>query len=167
MEMPWLTSLVSALQLQTGRKWTITSLAIGGATQTTRAAAIDADLAAYTGHAPDSVLVNLGVNGMCGQTESDWKTGMAYLIDAYHAKWPKATVYITDPWSIWGGAACNNLATWNGDLVATRSWAYSGDDERVWLEGGDNGATMTYDGVHYSTAGNAEKVTQMMTVLGY
>jgi hypothetical protein len=40
-------------------------------------------------------------------------------------------------------------------------------DERVWLEGGDDGATMTTDGVHYSSAGQTACAAAWQTVLGY
>jgi len=50
--------------------------------------------------------------------------------------------------------------------VARPGVAYLGHDERVWLEGGDDGATMTTDGRHYSAAGQAECAAQWRSVIG-
>ena len=35
------------------------------------------------------------------------------------------------------------------------------------MKGADDGATMTNDGIHPNTAGNAEKVNQVLTKMGY
>lgn len=60
------------------------------------------------------------------------------------------------------------MAGWIDAIIADYPGrCYAGHDERIWLEGGDNGATMTYDGTHYSAAGQAECVNQWKTILGY
>jgi len=132
-------------------------------------------------YAIPAVLINYGVNdiyyptgygglpsGIANLDQTQWKANLTAMLDAIHAKWPAAAVYVTRPWVRGFDSDCNTLAGWISDVVATRAtFAAVGDDERVWLKGADNGATMTSDGLHYSVAGNTEKAAQMKTLLGY
>ena len=128
-----------------------------------------------------ATLVNYGVNdiyyphgygggpsGISHLDEAAWKARLGAMLDAVHAKFPAAIIYVTRPWMRGYDADCDTLAGWIATVLSTRSpWAVAGDDERVWLKGADNGATMTSDGLHYSTTGNAQKAVQMKTVMGY
>lgn len=118
-------------------------------------------------------LINLGVNEMAAlPAAATWKSDYSYIIDALLTGCPSAKVYLTKPWKRGYDAESNTVSGWIDDIVAAYvisnpNHVYVADDERVWMKGGDDGATMTTDGVHYSTAGKAEKVAQMRTVLGY
>jgi lysophospholipase L1-like esterase len=113
-------------------------------------------------------LINLGVNSIQDQTETPTKTFYQYIIDAINTKWPLCKIYITKPWARGSDSYADTLAGWIDDLItANPGVAYLADDERGWYKGADNGATMTSDGIHPSAAGNAEKINQMVTVLGY
>jgi len=144
-----------------------------GATTASMKALVDADLAAMT--APSLVwlrhiLVNIGANDIGGAmpTEAGFKADLGYILDAFHIKWPNATVYVASPWERGATANANTLAGWIAAVVAARSsWAFAGPDERTWLENGDDGATYTIDGIHYSSAGNTAAQQQWMTAMGY
>lgn len=111
--------------------------------------------------------INLGANtGVMDSTE--FTTNYQYIIDAIVTKWPDAEIYLVTPWIRGYPENIVLLKSWITALVVANPGNCSlGHDETVWLEGGDNGATMTYDGVHYSTAGQAECANQWKTILGY
>lgn len=116
---------------------------------------------------PD-VLINLGANELLGTlpTEAAWEADYVTVIDAVVAKWSDARVYIMRPWVRGKTSECNTVAGWIATIIAARPGvAFAGPDERVWLKGADDGATMTYDGVHYSAAGHAECAAQWLSVL--
>lgn len=97
-----------------------------------------------------------------------WKLRMGYIADAIHAKYPNGRVFIARPWRRDYLAQANTQAGWTDEIVAARAgWCFVGPDERVWLEGGDDGVTMTTDGTHYSAAGIIEAAAQWQSVLGY
>lgn len=166
----WPASLTSTLNVNENARYAkIGFAAASGRTVATAQDNIDAELAAITDTA-SKVFLNLGVNdAMAGlPAEAAWKADYLYILDALHTKWPGATVYLTRPWTRGEATDCNTLATWIADCQALRpTFSSLGDDERVWLEGGDDGVTMTTDGVHYSAAGQVEKVVQCKTLLGY
>jgi hypothetical protein len=145
--------------------------AVGGTDIAEAATAIDGWLAGHTlnpNKDRNVFLINLGILVSAGETETSFKTNYLYIIDAIVAKYPNAQIYLSRPWSSAQPARCNIMAGWIADIVSSRSTnALLGDDERVWLEGGDNGATNTYDGLHYSAAGHAAKVVAVRAVLGY
>lgn len=145
-------------------------LARNGSTVAIMQDAIDADLAAMAAApAPTHILVNLGVNDVAGglPAEAGWNADLEYILDAFHTKWPSAKVYVVKPWYRGGLVGCNTVAGRIDTVLSTRSaWAFVGHDERVWMEGGDDGATMTHDGVHVSVAGAAECARQWRTILG-
>lgn len=160
--------------VETGENWVLgANWGVNGSTVADHYGWIDGYIAAYTATgkpAPEWVFFNAGVNDCEGglPDEATWKTQLAYILDAYHAAWPNARVRVTTPWVRSVKTHMATLGTWIGDVVSARStWAAPGDDERVWLEGGDDGATMTLDGSHYSVAGRDEKAQQMLTIMGY
>jgi hypothetical protein len=148
-------------------------LARNGETVALARTRIDADLATMLGPASVNVtriLFNLGVTNFAAlPAQATWEADYAYLLDALHAKYPAALIYCARPWAVGYDAEADTLAGWLATVVAARSpWAQLGHDERVWLKGADNGATMTSDGVHYSyPAGFAAAAAQWMTALGY
>lgn len=118
-----------------------------------------------------SVMVNLGVNDLASMpSQVQYEADLGYIADAFRARWSLVHVYFMSIW-VRGGAYAADLdilAGWNANVIAARpGWAHVGPDERVWLEGGDDGVTMTTDGVHYTTAGHNECAAQWKTVLGY
>jgi len=107
----------------------------------------------------DDVFIDLGVNDST-PGDATWQSNYAYIVDAIHTKWPSAKIIISYPWKRSWGASTAACHTAIDAMLSTRGpWAVAGDDEAVWLEGGDNGVTMTSDGVHYSTAGDNKKAT--------
>jgi hypothetical protein len=101
-------------------------------------------------------------------SESEWKTKAGWILDTMHTRWPNARIYVDKVWGRGAPAECGTINGWWATVVAARSsWAFLGTDETVWLEGGDNGATMTTDGTHYSAAAGPAKSALLMTLLGY
>jgi hypothetical protein len=145
-------------------------LARGGVPITDMAALIDSDLAAMRDDDPCRPLRYILVNEINygDYVGANYQAALEYVLDALHAKYPQAAVYVARPWRQGAEfvAPTNDWATRIGVVVAARSWAHLGHDERVWLEGGDDGATMSVDGVHYSAAGIIECAHQWATVLG-
>jgi lysophospholipase L1-like esterase len=151
--------------------------AVGATTAAYWATHIQAAIAADQTACPQFVLVNLGVNdvGIVGLdlalTEAQFKADYATILDAIHAHWPSAMVGCASVWK--RGAiyqdALDSVNTWIAAVRADgrSAWTFAGPDEQVWLEGGDNGVTMTTDGVHYSTAGQTENAVQWKAAMGY
>lgn len=145
-------------------------LGVSGITTANMAARITADLALRgTDWNRAWLLVNLGANDVAAlPAEATWKADMGAILDGYHAKWPNGKAYVMRPWVRGEAADCNTLAAWIADVVAARStWAFVGPDERVFLEGGDDGATYTSDGVHPNAAGAALTAAQWKAAMGY
>jgi lysophospholipase L1-like esterase len=136
-------------------------------------ALVDADIAARPEEIITALLFNLGVNdvNLGIPAQAAWESNAGYILDAFHTRWPGIKVYMMKVWYRAGAPAqadLDTLNTWIDNVVGARAgWAFVGPNEQVWLEGGDDGATMTYDGVHYSAAGNAECAAQWKTALGY
>lgn len=149
----WVGLLVGDLTDAQGVEWIERAPrgAVAGYTAADWAAAIDSHLALVTGTA-NIVTINLGANDVSSlPVEATWKADMTGIIDALLAKWPSANIYIARPWRQGEDTDCDTLAGWIDDIVATyASGVYVGMDERVWLENGDNGATYTSDGIHYT-----------------
>ena len=110
---------------------------------------------------------SIGVNDFGTATEAQWIADVETVADVVHARWPAALFYISRPWKRGFDATADTYAGWIATILAARSFCRSGDDERVWLKGSDDGATNTTDGVHYSAAGQIEKAAQMKALLGY
>jgi hypothetical protein len=143
------------------------NMASSGATVASRKSSIDSELAEHTETVTD-ILLDLGVNDLSAMPlEAAWKADMLYIIDAIATKWPSVRIYVCKPWCRGYTTEANTMAGWIDDIVALRSTnCKAGHDERTWLEGGDDGATMTVDGKHYSTpAGQNEAASQWQTLL--
>jgi lysophospholipase L1-like esterase len=141
--------------------------AAGGRTTAAARAAVDAELATKDG-TPDYILYNLGANDVTAlPAQATWETNTAYILDAMHTKWPNAHIYLMRVWVRGEAADCNTLATWQDNVLATRSaWAHAGPDERIFLENGDNGVTYTTDGIHPNHAGYVLTAAQWKAVIG-
>jgi hypothetical protein len=133
-------------------------------------ALVDADLATMFYPTPDCILSNLGsvelVFGLPAQAQ--WEADYAYILDAFHTKWPNAQVYLARPWRRDVDANANTIAGWIDNVLAARSgWAHLGPDERVVIKASDNGVANTVDGLHLSLAGVTVWVDAWLGVLGY
>lgn len=165
----WMAPLVTASETR-GGSWQYYDVGVGGATVATLTTALTATLAAMpvANLAGDiRVLINLGVNDMLAlPAEATWTANYLTILDAIHEKWPTARVYLMRPWARTQDANSDTVAGWVAAIVAARSSFVSiGPDERIWLKGADDGATMTTDGTHYSAAGNTAAATQWAAVL--
>lgn len=139
----------------------------GGAT----AAVIDTGMAANLAtrnHVPNYILVNVGANDASGGTaQATFEAAYGSFLDKLHVKWPNALIYCMRVWVRGFAAACNNIDnTWIPNVLATRSWAFIGPDERVFLENSDDGATYTVDGIHPNRLGYILTASQWKTTLG-
>jgi lysophospholipase L1-like esterase len=144
------------------------TIARAGYTVASMQALVDADLAAV-GYTPKHILVNLGANDVTAMpVEADYKTNLAYILDAFHAKWPSARVWVMQPWRRTFDANSDTLATWNAAVLADgrSAWAHAGPNERVFLKGADNGVTYTTDGCHPNAAGYTLTAEQWLSALG-
>lgn len=143
-------------------------LARNGSTVASMKALVDADLAAMSGPSVSKVLFNLGANEVGTVAEATWEANVLYILDAFRAKWPSVEVYIARPWRRGFDADCDDIAAWIDVVVAARSFAHLGPDERVTIKAGDDGATNTWDGVHYSVpVGATAWAEAWKTTLGY
>lgn len=152
----------------------VDNVGIGGATAASLAARVAADLADAKRYSnTEAALVNVGANDTSlaadpATHEATWEANLGAILDAIHAKWPAARVYVMRPWARGAGVLADTIAAWIAVVLASRPWAANGPDERVWLAGVDDGALMTMDGVHYSFPdGHDECAAQWKTVLGY
>lgn len=118
---------------------------------------------------PEIICINIGVNDLiAGTVEATFKAELTGAIDGYRAKWPTALFYVAFPWGRNYNAQAATLKTWIEAVIATYpSGVAAGPDENTWLENGDDGATYTSDGIHYSAAGQVEAANQWYTALGY
>lgn len=152
-----------------------TTYSLGGYTAQNVRDGIDAALAART-DTPAYVIINLGANDVgSGDPGAGWKTNTDYIVDAIHAKWAGAKVYLTKIWrrDAGNGVIAAGIAACNGyidQLVADANhagWLFVGVNEADFLPGGDNGATNTSDGVHFNAAGANLWGAAWKTALGY
>jgi hypothetical protein len=145
-------------------------IATAGATIASRVATIAADLAAIS-ETPLFVLWNIGVNDMDGAlVEATWKANCQTIINAMAAKWPSVKIYMMRPWQKAPyTTAPNTIATWIADLIAANPGVcFLGPDERVFLEGGDDGATWLVDDRHPTVpAGYQLTADQWRSAIGY
>lgn len=97
-----------------------------------------------------------------------WVSQYGSILDYLHARFPNARVWVMYPWRADLPTQSATLHGWIDEVLATRAdFASAGPDEAVWLENGDNGATYTVSGVHYSVAGATECARVWATALGY
>lgn len=173
----WQRRLVDLLSAADDEPWReLPTLGLAGYTVATLKAIVDARLAAWAFETPDFILFNCGVNDMGGvggvlPDAAVWKGNLAYILDAYHVKWPATQVYIAKPCKRDKTTQCDTLAGWVDDVIADgrSAWCHVGIDERgaTGLENGDDYVTYTWDGVHYNAAGNEWVAQAWLTVLGF
>jgi lysophospholipase L1-like esterase len=173
---PWVSTLLSALNAldNPDKLWEENSprgWSVGGATAAVIAAGIDTNIALHDnidGLTRNVFLINIGANDVSALDETQYKLNYQYIIDALVSKWPDAEIFLAKSWRRGYTSECNTLAGWIDALIAANpTTCFLGHDERVWLEGGNDGTTMTTDGIHYSAAGQAECANQWKTILGY
>jgi hypothetical protein len=116
--------------------------------------------------------INFGIIEAVGETEANFESNYLYIIDALRVKFPGCIIFLTYPWSANDPTRGATIKPYINDVIAARTGVYAGDDEGVWAENGDNGATMYYDGLHYATpTGQAGKVVallaRLLAVVGY
>ena len=143
-------------------------LATSGHKLADRAATIVADLIGNPTTEITHVFCNYGANDvMAMPAEATWIANYQLILDTIHTRWPNAHVYITRAWRRGKLTDCNTLAGWIDTIVASRStFVHLGDDERVWMENGDDGVTYTSDGIHPNAAGYALAAAQKESVSG-
>lgn len=142
---------------------------LGGGTSVTIEAQMNTQLAART-HVADYVLVNIGANdATAGTSEANFKTAYGSILDKVHAKWSGAKVYCMLVWVRDYLSQCNSINTWIAAVIADgrSSWAFVGPDERVFLEGGDDGVTYTADGIHPNHAGHVLTAQKWQEAIGF
>ncbi len=118
------------------------------------------------------VVINLGVNDFGIATMGPWIADMETVIDAVHARYPQASIWVMYPWKRSFDATAATYHTWVDQIITDRPFVIAGPDEAVWLKGSDDGATNTYDGIHYSYAsgppnGETACAAQWQTKFGY
>jgi lysophospholipase L1-like esterase len=177
----WQGPLETELETETGQTWTSYNGGANSAALTIHAGnqgwavnylnVLDAQMleAPTVQQARVIALINIGVNDFCcsGFNGAAWKTAMLTLIDRISQRWPDSEKYIAIPWSRGHDAEADAMSVLIDEVIIERPTVRRGPDERVWLKGADDGATMTSDGVHYSAAGNAQAPIEWMTSFGY
>lgn len=143
----------------------------GGLTAAGQAARVVADLAAR-GENYRWVLITIGSNDLDSANDvgkqAQFEGDLGTTLDAIHAKWVNALVYVARPWRRNYMAEANIISGFIANVVTARSpWAGLGPDARVWMENGDDGTTLTVEGVHPNAAGYLVAATEWQTVLGY
>lgn len=110
-------------------------------------------------------LLDIGAN--CG-AQANYPTNLQYTVEAIKAKYANAEIFISFPWVRGMEASNAQLHTYIDNVIALHpDYCFPGDDECIWMEGGDNGATMSTDGVHYSDAGYVAKRAAVRAIIGY
>lgn len=141
----------------------------GGGTSVTIEAQMNTQLASRA-HVADYVLVNIGANdATAGTSEANFKTAYGSILDKCHTKWPDARMYCMLVWVRNYLSQCNSVNTWIAEVIADgrSSWAFVGPDERVFLEGGDDGVTYTADGIHPNHAGYVLTAQEWQAAMGF
>lgn len=173
----WFDALTEAMTTADSTKWLEKPImyGVGGADITSIKNGIDAKLATVI-QIPSKIIVNVGTNDARPVTitsEAIFKEDYSYVLDALISKWPGVPIYCARIWRGDSAQTITNSAIISGyidDLITlyAAQGVLAGHDERVWVEGGDAGATMLQaDKVHYSAAGGTACVTQWMTAMGY
>lgn len=169
-EFPWQLDLIDNSHCHINHAQ-LNVIATAGIRTSQRKTLIDAELAAAT-YTPRAILYNLGSNDAYyseaeAGDEATWKTNVAYIWDAMHAKWPSAQIWYSETWRQGYDAESDRMAVWYAELAVGRDYIHLCDNERSWVKGSDDGATMFWDGVHFSYAGVAEKARRAAACLGY
>jgi hypothetical protein len=166
----WPGYLAHDLRTATGLRWSERPLRFGisGYTTAQMKTYIDNNLAALT-QRPAVICINLGTNDLpILITESEWKASYTSIIDSLRAKWPGVPIYCAKLWERDSGPDFDTMAGWIDDIIATYpSGVAVGMDERIWLENGDDGATYTTDGCHYSLPAHVVCSQAWIAGMGY
>lgn len=144
-------------------------LARNSATLATMKGTVDADLAATSG-TPTAILINIGSADLSAgiPLQAAWEADLAYVLDAMHTKWTSVPIYVATPWMRAKDADADSLHSWIGNVLVTRApWAQRGPDERSVIKSDDDGASYTFDGLHYNNAGTTLWAQTWGAVLGY
>lgn len=118
------------------------------------------------------VLMNWGVNDMEGSVvEATWVSQYGALISYCHTRFPNAVFYLSYPWRRGYDSRATTYHGWVDTVIANANaagiTAFAGVDEVVTIKAGDDGATNTDFGVHYSASGAAAYAAAMKIILGY
>lgn len=165
----WPNMLAGALAIETGNVWREFPYryAVAGYTVAQLHTMIDANVPTAVGE-PGIVCINIGANDAGAlPAEATWKANLVGCISGLRSRWPEIQIYVARIWMRSQPANCATINGWINDIIALYDYVFAGPDESVWLENGDDGATYTSDGTHYSAAGQVEAVLQWMTALGY
>lgn len=166
--------LSDLLETSTGKRWCFNTIGRSGTTVAAMAAIIASDLASFTvsSESPESVLINLGTNDAASlPAEATWKANYRVIIEALHAKWPSANIYLAKPVRLSGSppstptAAVATMHGYIDGLVGEYDYVYAGMDETA-LEGGDSYVTNFADSLHPNAVGYAAGAALWKTVLG-
>ncbi len=114
---------------------------------------------------PSFVLVNIGLNDTTSR--ASYTAQLGRVLDSLHVRWPSALMGVMKVWGRAGSLPVHSdsVDSYIDSVLPSRPWTFNGPDERIWMKGSDNGATMTYDGTHYSAAGMIECARQWKLVL--
>lgn len=120
----------------------------------------------------DAALIDVGVNDYpsSGLNTNNTFNNLNYLVNFVAAQWPGIQCYIANVWGVVSDVDltvrdCTNVNKVIDMVVAANSsFCHAGHDERIWLEGGDNGAT--YGPLHYSSRGMTNVAIRWHNILG-
>jgi lysophospholipase L1-like esterase len=142
-----------------------TRIATGGWKITDLRAAIVTQIPALT-ITPKYALINIGVNDAGITSKANFQADMVLINAALLAKWPYIRIGWARVWYQADPSACATLDGWIGELVPTTAGTFLGPDERIVLENGDDGATLTGDGVHPNHAGYTAMAAAWRSAMG-
>lgn len=123
-------------------------------------------------HIPRFVLIDIGINERNSPNAVAFEANLAYALDQVHAKWPDAQILVMKIWARGYDAFADTYAASIDAVLSTRSSfasSPSGLDERIWLKGSDNGATMADAlGLHPNVSvGYPAMAAAWKTAMGY
>lgn len=147
------------LEMSTGAHWQHpNNFAVAGYTVANVAAEIAANLALMTS-VPEFVSISLGSNdAQALPAEATFKANYGTIIEAIHAQYPAALIYVSIPVRLSDSppsaptADCITLRGWIDDVIASYDYVHEGVDE-IDLENGDGYATYYIDTTHMNSAG--------------
>jgi len=165
--------LTTLLEDDSGNRWIYDSVARSGYTVALQAAQIATDLANVASSVnPSFVIINLGSNDAGSlPSEATWKANYRIIIEAIHAKWSNATIYLAKPVRLSGAppstpvAAVATMHGYIDGLIAEYAYVEEGFDE-IDLENGDGYVTYLADITHPNNAGYAQCAVLQMTAMG-
>lgn len=166
-------SLMSRLEEGDGSRWLYDAVGRSGYTVSQQAALIATDLANVPSSVnPSFVIINLGTNDAAAlPAENTWKANYRTIIEAIHAKWPSATIWLVKPVRLSGTppsspvAAVATMHSYIDGLAGEYAYVEIGFDETA-LENGDSYVTYFADFAHPNQAGYAQCAVLQMTAMG-